>query len=316
MNLPTFENIQQAHLRILKQIHHTPVHSSASINDIAGIPVFFKCENFQKAGAFKYRGATNAVMALSEKETEKGVATHSSGNHAAALALAARNKGMKCFVVMPRTAPKPKIEAVRFYGAEITFCEPTLQSREDTLKTIVKETGAVMIHPFDNFNVICGQGTATKEFLEDISDLELLFVPVGGGGLLSGSAIAAKSLNPGIKVFGCEPANADDAYRSFRSGIIHPSLNPNTLADGLLTSLSELTFTIIRKHVDDIYTVSEESIIHAMHLVWRRMKIIIEPSSAVPLAVILQNKGLFAGKKAGIIVSGGNVDLMNLPFHQ
>jgi len=315
MNLPTFEDIQQAHLRIKKHIHQTPVLSSTGINDIAGIPVLFKCENFQKVGAFKYRGATNAVLTLPDKDAEKGVATHSSGNHAAALALAARNKGIKCFVAMPHTAPKPKIEAVRYYGAEITFCEPTLQSREDTLKTIMNDTGAVMVHPFDNFHVICGQGTATKELLEEINDLEILLVPVGGGGLLSGSAIAAKSVNPRIEVIGCEPANADDAYRSFRSGTIHPSLNPKTIADGLLTSLSDLTFTIIRNYVDEILTVSEESIIQAMQLVWRRMKIIIEPSSAVPLAVVLENKSKFAGKKAGIIISGGNVDLTNLPFH-
>ena len=206
---------------------------------------------------------------------------------------------------MPRTAPKPKIEAVRHYGAEITFCEPTLQSREDTLKTIMDETGAVLIHPFDNFHVICGQGTAAKELLEEINDLELLFVPVGGGGLLSGSAIAAKSLNPQIKVYGCEPANADDAFRSFHSGTIHPSVNPKTIADGLLTSLSELTFTIIRNYVDDIFTVSEESIIQAMQLVWQRMKIIIEPSSAVPLAVLIENKDCLQVKKPELLFQAG-----------
>ena len=316
MLLPNFSDIQQAHKRILKHIHHTPVLSSAGINEILGLPVVFKCENFQKAGAFKYRGATHAVLSLSDQEAAKGVATHSSGNHAAALALAARNRGVKCFVVMPHTAPKPKIEAVRYYGAEITFCEPVLKSREDTLRVVMTKTGAVMIHPYDNFQVICGQGTAAKELLEEISDLDLLFVPVGGGGLLSGSAIAAKSINPRIKVVGCEPANADDAFRSFHSGIIHPSVSPKTIADGLLTSLSELTFTIVQKYVDDILTVSEESIINAMQLVWQRMKIIIEPSSAVPLACLIENRGLFKGKKAGIILSGGNVDLSNLPFHQ
>jgi len=312
--LPTFPDVQQAHLRISGIVHRTPVLSSSGINDLAGVSIVFKCENFQKAGAFKYRGATNAVLILADHEAKNGVATHSSGNHAAALALAAAKRGIKCNVVMPRTAPLPKIEAVRHYGAEITFCEPTLQSREETLKSIMSLSGAVMIHPYDNFNVICGQATAAKEFLEEIPDLDVLLAPVGGGGLLSGTSLSAKSINPGIKVYGCEPANADDAYRSFKSGTIHPSVNPKTIADGLLTSLSELTFTMIRTYVDDIYTVTEDAIIEAMQLIWKRMKIIIEPSSAVPLAVILQNKEFFKGKKAGIILSGGNVDLTNLPF--
>jgi threonine dehydratase len=281
---------------------------------MTGVNVYFKCENFQKVGAFKYRGATNAVLSLTEREAAKGVATHSSGNHAAALALAAKKRGIKCYVVMPHTAPKPKIEAVRHYGAAITFCEPTLQSREETLKIIISQTGAVMIHPYDNFRVICGQGTAAKELLEDEPALEALFVPVGGGGLLSGSSLAAKSINPRITVIGCEPVNADDACRSFNSGKILPSVNPKTIADGLLTSLSELTFTIIRKYADDILTVSEESIIIAMRLVWQRMKIIIEPSSAVAVATLIGNRERYAGRRIGIILSGGNVDLENLPF--
>ena len=313
--IPVFSDIEQAHRRISAVIHRTPVLSSSGINDIAGLSVFFKCENFQKVGAFKYRGASNAVLSLSPAEAKKGVATHSSGNHAAALALAAGNQGIPCYVVMPRTAPKPKIEAVQHYGAQITFCEPTLKSREETLHGILSDTGAFMVHPYDNFNVICGQGTAAKELLEEVPEVELLFVPVGGGGLLSGSSLAAKSMKPSIRVFGCEPANADDAFRSFKSGIIHPSLNPKTIADGLLTSLSDLTFTIIKNNVDEILTVSEESIVNAMQLVWRRMKIIIEPSSAVPLAVLLDNRELFRGKKAAVILSGGNVDLTNLPFH-
>jgi threonine dehydratase len=313
--LPSFSDIQQAHTRISGHIHRTPVLTSSGINEMTGISVYFKCENFQKVGAFKYRGATNAVLSLTEEEAAKGVATHSSGNHAAALALAAKNRGIRCYVAMPHTAPKPKIEAVRHYGAAITFCEPSLQSREETLKTIIAETGAVMIHPYDNFQVICGQGTAAKELLEDEPTLEVLFVPVGGGGLLSGSALAAKSINPQLKVIGCEPANADDACRSFKSGEIQPSVNPKTIADGLLTSLSELTFTLIRKYADDIYTVSEESIILAMRLVWQRMKIIIEPSSAVAVALI-ENRSIFEGKCVGIILSGGNVDLTNLPFQQ
>jgi threonine dehydratase len=312
--LPTYSDIQQAHTRIAGYIHRTPVLTSSGIDEMTGVNVYFKCENFQKVGAFKYRGATNAVLSLTEREAAKGVATHSSGNHAAALALAAKKRGIKCYVVMPHTAPKPKIEAVRHYGAAITFCEPTLQSREETLKTIIAQTGAVMIHPYDNFLVICGQGTAAKELLEDEPALEALFVPVGGGGLLSGSALAAKSINPRITVIGCEPVNADDACRSFKSGNIMPSVNPKTIADGLLTSLSELTFTIIRKYADDILTVSEESIILAMRLVWQRMKIIIEPSSAVAVATLFENRERYAGRRIGIILSGGNVDLENLPF--
>lgn len=313
---PSYKDIETAAIRMAGLVHHTPVLTSSAINEMTGVEAYFKCENFQKVGAFKYRGATNAVLALSDEQSARGVATHSSGNHAAALALAARRKGIPCYVAMPENAPQVKIEAVRHYGAEITFCEPTLQSREDTLKEIIRKTGAVFIHPFDNFNVISGQGTAAKEFLEEIPALDILLVPVGGGGLLSGSSIAAKSIKPGILVYGCEPANADDAYRSFHSGKIHPSVKPNTVADGLLTSLSELTFSIIRENTDDIYTVSESSILYAMRLIWQRMKIIIEPSSAVPVAVLLEHKVQFAGKKTGIIISGGNCDLSNLPFRE
>ncbi len=313
---PSYKDIERAALRMAGLVHHTPVLTSSAINEMTGLEAYFKCENFQKVGAFKYRGATNAVLSLTDEQASRGVATHSSGNHAAALALAARKKGIPCYVAMPENAPTVKIEAVKHYGAEITFCEPTLQSREDTLKEILRKTGAVFIHPFDNFDVISGQGTAAKEFLEEVPDLDILLVPVGGGGLLSGSSIAAKSMKPGILVYGCEPANADDAHRSFHSGMIHPSVKPQTMADGLLTSLSELTFSIIRENTDDIYTVSEASILYAMRLVWQRMKIIIEPSSAVPVAVMLEHKSQFAGKKTGIIISGGNCDLSNLPFHE
>jgi threonine dehydratase len=314
MPLPILRDIQQAHLRIKEHIHRTPVLTSSAINEITGASITFKCENFQKVGAFKFRGATNAVLSLSEYETVNGVATHSSGNHAAALALAARNRGVRCYIVMPSTAPDIKIAAVKNYGGEITFCEPTLQSREETLKEIILKTGATMIHPYDNFNVISGQGTAAVELLDEVPGMEALFVPVGGGGLLSGSAIAAKSMHPGIKVYGCEPANADDAYRSIKSGILQPSINPRTIADGLLTALSDMTFTIIRNHVDDIFTVSEESIIDAMQMIWQRMKIIVEPSSAVPLAALIENRTYFKGQQVGIILSGGNADLTNLPF--
>lgn len=314
LDLPAFKDIQDAHNRIRAFVHHTPVLTSSGINGLTGASIFFKCENFQKVGAFKYRGATNAVLSLTKTEAVKGVATHSSGNHAAALALAARNRGIGCYVVMPRTAPKPKVEAVKHYGATITFCEPNLKSREETLKGVVDTTGAVVVHPYDNFRVISGQGTAAKELLESYPGLDAILAPVGGGGLLSGTALASKSLHPEIKVYGCEPANADDACRSFNSGQIVPSVNPVTIADGLLTSLSERTFAIIQNYVEDILTVSESSIVGAMLLVWQRMKIIIEPSSAVPLAALISNHTLFTGKRVGIILSGGNVDLLNLPF--
>lgn len=314
--VPDFTDILRAHRLIAPYIHRTPVLTSTSINEITGAEVYFKCENFQKVGAFKFRGATHAVLCLSDSEAVRGVATHSSGNHAAALALAARTRGIPCYVAMPETAPKIKIEAVRSYGAIITFCKPTLASREETLQQILRETGAVFVHPFDNFNVICGQGTAARELLEDQPRIDTLLVPVGGGGLLSGSALAAKAMIPGIRVIGCEPANADDACRSYYSGTLMPSADPKTIADGLLTALSERTFSIIRSHVDDILTVSEESIIRAMRMVWQRMKIIVEPSSAVPVAVLMEYPQRFSGHRVGIVISGGNCDLSNLPFRE
>jgi len=315
MILPSLENIKEAHRRIKSYVHRTPVMTSTQINRISGAEIFFKCENFQKVGAFKFRGAMNAVPLLKEEEVRE-VITHSSGNHAAALALAAKMAGMKAYVVMPRTAPSVKINAVRDYGAEITFCEPTQKAREEATGILMEKTGARLVHPYDNFNVICGQGTAAVELLEEAGELDILIAPVGGGGLLSGTSTAAKGLKSNIKVFGAEPRNADDAYRSFTTGILHPSVSPKTIADGLLTSLSELTFTIIRKNVDNIFTVSEESIIEAMRLIWERMKIIVEPSSAVTLAVVMENPDVFRGKKTGIILSGGNVELSELPFNQ
>jgi threonine dehydratase len=313
---PSIKDIQSAHVRIAPFIHRTPVLTSSGIDRMTGVQCYYKCENFQKVGAFKYRGATNAVLLLSDAQSARGVATHSSGNHAAALALAARKRGIKCYIAMPSNAPQVKIEAVRQYGAEITFCEPTLASREETLNNIISLTGAAFIHPFDNFNVISGQGTAAKELLEEQPELDVMLIPVGGGGLLSGSGIAARAIRPGIRVYGCEPANADDACRSFHSGTIYPALKPNTVADGLLTSLSELTYSIIRENIDDIFTVSEAAILSAMKLIWLRMKIIIEPSSAVPVAVMIENREKWAGKKVGIILSGGNCDLSNLPFRE
>ena len=314
IRIPEYSDIEQAHLRIAGLAHRTPVLTSESINRITGANLFFKCENFQKVGAFKFRGACNAVFSLSKEEARKGVATHSSGNHAAALALAARMRGIPAYIVMPRTAPEIKKKAVAGYGGLITFCEPTLHDRESTLAQVVAGTGATEIHPYDNFFVIAGQGTAAKELIEDAGDFDVIMAPVGGGGLLSGTAIAAKHLLPGCKVIAAEPAGADDACRSFHSGVIFPSEHPITIADGLLTSLSRRTFTVIHEKVDDIVTVSEEKIIEAMRMIWERMKIIIEPSSATVLAVIKENPGIFRGKKAGLIISGGNVDFRKLPF--
>jgi len=314
MILPALSDIQSAHERIKPFIHRTPVMSSQQLNRLFGCEIFFKCENFQKVGAFKFRGATNAVLSLSESDKKRGVVTHSSGNHAAALSLAAGMNGVKAYIVMPETAPEVKKNAVSGYGADITFCKPTLQSREETTRVIMEKTGAVLVHPYDNFNVICGQGTAVLELLEERSDLEIIVTPVGGGGLMSGTSTAAKSLNNRIKVFGAEPLNANDAYVSFTTGRLTPSVNPLTVADGLLTSLSELTFAIIRKNVDRIFTVREETIIECMRLIWERMKIIIEPSSATTLAVIMENPGEFKDKIVGIIISGGNVDFRKLPF--
>jgi threonine dehydratase len=312
--IPTFSAIQTAHERIKDYIHHTPILTSQAIKSITGAEVSFKCENFQKVGAFKFRGACNAVFCLTDSVIKNGVATHSSGNHAAALALAAKFRGIKAFIVMPENAPEVKKRAVAGYGAEITFCEPTLQARESTLKQVVEKTSATIIHPYNNFEVICGQGTAALEILDDMPASDIVMTPVGGGGLLSGTAIAVKGVSPSTIVYGAEPLEADDAYRSFKSGVLIPSENPTTIADGLLTSLGELNFEIIQKDVDDIFTATEESIKSAMRLIWERMKIVIEPSSAVPLAVILENPDVFRGKKIVIIISGGNVDLSELPF--
>jgi threonine dehydratase len=312
--IPTRGDIAGAHERIREFIHRTPVFVSRSANEATGAFLFFKCENFQKAGAFKFRGAMNAVLSLSDDEKKSGVATHSSGNHAAALALAAKKRGIKAYVVMPRTAPEIKKRAVFSYGAEVVFCEPTLEARETTLRRLVLEKGALFIHPYDNYSVIAGQATAAKELLEETKDLDFILAPVGGGGLLSGTALAAKFYGPAVEVLGAEPEGADDAYRSLRDGKIYPSISPETIADGLLTSLSERTFGIISKEVAGILTVKEESIISSMRFIWERMKIIVEPSSAVPLAAVFENRELFEGKRIGIILSGGNVDLDHLPW--
>ena len=312
--LPDSNDIIEAHKRIGKYIHRTPVHTSKSINILLNSRLFFKCENFQKVGAFKFRGATNAVLQLSDYEARNGVATHSSGNHAAALALAAKIRRIPSYIVMPENSSEIKKKAVKGYRAKITYCKPTLETRESELEKIVKKTRAIFIHPYDNSRVISGQGTAAKELVEDYPSLDTVIAPVGGGGLLSGTATWVKSYNSKIEVIAAEPEKADDAYRSFKSGILQPSLNPDTIADGLLTSLSEMTFSIISEKVDDIIRVSEETIILAMRMVWERMKIIIEPSSAVALGAVMEKPERFANKKVGIILSGGNVDLKHLPF--
>lgn len=312
--IPDLKTIEAAAARIRPYIHRTPVLTSQSINQMLGAKVYFKCENFQKVGAFKSRGACNAVFSLDKTAVAKGVATHSSGNHAQALARAALIRGCKAYIVMPETSSRVKVEAVRGYGGEIFFCRPTLASREETLHEVVDRTGAAEIHPYNDYRVIAGQATAALELFEETGPLDVIMAPVGGGGLLSGTALATAYLAPSTKVIAAEPANADDAYRSFRTRKLVPSVNPNTIADGLLTSLGSLTFPIILDHVHQILTVSEDAIIQAMLLTWERMKIIIEPSSAVPLAALMENQDDFQGKTIGIIISGGNVSLDKLPW--
>jgi len=314
IKIPSKLNIEKAHRMIEPFVHRTPVLTSQTFDKMFGGRFFFKCENFQKAGAFKSRGAVNSVFSLSDSDAARGVATHSSGNHAQALARAAGLRGIKSYIVMPENAPKVKVEAVKGYGGEITFCEPTLKAREETLKQVIKETGAVEVHPYDKFEIVAGQATAAKELLEDYPDLDLILAPVGGGGLLAGTALATKYFSKQTKVIACEPAGADDAYRSFKAGYIIPSENPNTIADGLLTSLGVLNFEIIKSEVEAIVTVSDDSIKQAMKLIWERMKIIIEPSSAVPFAAVLEHKMNVKEKKVGIIISGGNVDLSKNRF--
>jgi threonine dehydratase len=313
-SVPTLQTIREAHERIGPFIHRTPVLSSTSLDGMAGANLFFKCENFQKIGAFKIRGGMNAVLSLPAEALRQGVATHSSGNHAQAIAYAAREVGTRAYIVMPRNAPEIKKKAVAGYGAEIILCEPTLQSREDTLREVVARTGAAFVHPFDDYRVIAGQATCAVELIEDVPGLEVVMAPVGGGGLLSGTALAVHYLSPGTRVIAGEPAGADDAYRSLRAGAIQTNATTQTIADGLLTSLGDKTFPLIRQYVKDIITVTDEEIVAAMRLIWERMKIIIEPSCAVPLAALLKEKDRFAGKKVGIILSGGNVDLGKLPF--
>jgi threonine dehydratase len=306
---PTLNDIRQAQARIRSHAHWTPVLRCHSLDEMAGASLFFKCENLQKVGAFKFRGACNAVLSLSEEQAACGVATHSSGNHAQALALAARMRGIPATIVMPSNAPKVKKAAVAGYGGEIVLCEPTLKAREETLAAVVAKSGMVVIHPYNNYDVIAGQGTAALELLEDVPDLDAILVPVGGGGLLSGTLIASKGTSPKVKVIATEPEGADDAYRSWKEGEIIPMVGPKTVADGLLTSLGDKTFPVIMRLVDGIFTVSDEAILKAMRLIWERAKLVVEPSGAVPLGALLEGNVVFGGKKVGIVLSGGNVDL-------
>ena len=312
--MPSFKDIQDAHERIRSFIHRTPVLTNSSLNKLTGAELYFKCENFQKAGSFKIRGATNTVLQLTQEELDRGIVTASSGNHGAALSMAVSNRGGKTTVVMPNNTPKMKVDNVERNGGEIVWCEPVQESRETVLQDLLTETGVVLVHPYNDERIIAGQGTAAKELLEDHPDLELLVSPVSGGGLLSGTLCSTKEMKPEILVYGAEPAEADDAFRSLRSGIIRSNETTNTVCDGLRAQIGSIPFPIIQEKVDGIITVTEDEIIDAMRMIWERMKIIVEPSSTITLAAILKRKELFAGKKVGLILSGGNVDLEEVPF--
>ena len=319
---PSWEDIQAAHERIAPRIHRTPVLRSASLDAMAGVQLFFKCENLQKTGSFKIRGAANAILSLPESEAKKGIVTHSSGNHAAAVACAAAWRSVPAWIVMPKNAPAVKCRAVEGYGGRISYCEPLVSARKEMAARIQAETGAVMVHPYDDDRIIAGQATAAKELFEEVPELDAVFAPVSGGGLLSGTSLSAKQLRPGIRVYGCEPARADDAYRSLRSGTLQSMEESDTIADGLRASLAPRTFAILRRNISGVLLVTEEEIVAATRLIWERMKIIVEPSSAIALAPLLKPgaaRELFGDAdgeavKAGILLSGGNVDLGALPF--
>lgn len=315
-SIPSFKDIEAAASRILPYATKTPVLTSRTLNELTGGKIFFKCENFQRAGAFKFRGACNSVYSLSEADAARGVATHSSGNHGQALALAARMRGIPAYVVMPENSPAVKLNAVKGYGAKVIRCESNQKAREETLQQVLDETGAHFIHPYDNETVIAGQGTCALEMLMDYVGLDIMMAPIGGGGLMSGTSITAKQLRPDMQVIGAEPEMADDAYQSFKTGTLQKFDTTKTIADGLRTTLSERTFTIIRDNVDDIVTVSDESIVRAMRTIWERMNIIIEASCSVPVAAILEKKIDISGQKVGVILTGGNVDLDHLPWQQ
>lgn len=312
--VPDLGVIRAAARRIAAHVHRTPVMRCSTLDEMVSARLEFKCENFQKVGAFKFRGAVNAVFSLEPEEAARGVATHSSGNHAQALALAARLRGVPALIVMPRGAPASKRAAVEGYGGRIIECEPTLEARETTLAKLVRETGAVFIHPYDDYRIIAGQATAALEVIEELGSLDRMMVPVGGGGLLAGTALAVHALLPDAKVVASEPLGADDAQRSLAAGRILPSIHPQTIADGLLTSLGERNFPIIAGHVEEILTVSEGAIERAMRLLWERAKLLVEASSALPLAALLERPGIYQGERIGIILSGGNVDFDRLPW--
>ncbi len=314
LTIPTYEDVIAAHDRIRPYIHRTPVLTSSYFNELTGAELFFKCENFQKAGAFKVRGASNAVFGLSDEEAAKGVCTHSSGNHALSLSYAAGRRGIPCNVVMPRTAPEAKKAAVRGYGGTITECEPSTTSREAVFAEVQAETGGDFVHPYNDPRVIAGQGTCSREFMEQTGGVDMMVAPIGGGGMISGTCLTLSHIAPEVQIIASEPEQADDAYRSFKAGHIIADDAPQTIADGLKVPLKELTWHFVSNYVTDILTASEQEIIDAMKLTWQRMKIVMEPSCAVPLATILKNKDMFAGKRVGVIVTGGNVDLDKLPW--
>lgn len=314
MYIPTYEDMLEAHARIGPYIRRTPVRSSDYLNELAGCELFFKCENFQEPGAFKVRGASNAVFGLSEEQAAKGVATHSSGNHASCLAYAAMKRGIPCNVVMPRTAPQAKKDTVRRFGGVITECEPSTSSREATFAKVQAATGGDFVHPYNDPRVIAGQGTCSKEFIEQTDGLDAVVAPIGGGGMVSGTCLTLATLAPETQIIAAEPEQADDAYRSFRAGHIIADDAPKTIADGLLVPLKDLTWHFVSNHVSEIYTASEQEIIEAMKLTWKHLRVVMEPSSAVPLATVLKNPKAFKGKRVGLIITGGNVDLDKLPW--
>ncbi len=314
MIIPTYADVEAAHARIAPHIHRTPVLTSEYMNALTGAELFFKCENLQKAGAFKARGASNAVFGLSDEVAAKGVATHSSGNHALSLSYAAGRRGIPCHVVMPRTAPTAKKDAVRGYGGIITECEPSTTSREEVFAQVQAETGAEFVHPYNDPRVVAGQATCSRELMDQVTGLDAVIAPIGGGGMVSGTCLTLSNIAPGVEIYAAEPEQADDAYRSFKAGHIIADDAPVTVADGLKVPLKELTWHFVSNHVTDILTASEDEIVDAMKLTWQRMKIVIEASCAVPLATILKNREIFAGKRVGVIITGGNVDLDTLPW--
>ncbi len=314
MYIPTYADVEAAHTRIEPYIHRTPVLTSSYLNALTGAELFFKCENFQKAAAFKARGASNAVFGLTDAQAVKGVATHSSGNHGLSLSYAAGRRGIPCTVVMPRTAPQAKKDAVHGYGGRVIECEPSTSSREAIFAEVVTATGAEFVHPYNDPRVIAGQATCSRELNEQVPDLDAVIAPIGGGGMISGTCLTLSTVAPGIRIYAAEPKQADDAARSFRAGHIIADDAPETVADGLKVPLKELTWHFVQKHVSDILTTDEDEIVEAMKMIWKRMKIVIEPSSAVPLAAILKNPAIFRGQRVGVIITGGNVDLDKLPW--